>query len=179
MRRALQDADVALGRALGPIRPADDTQERALSLLATAWYAARAAIRAADELIMTRRAAVGVEARVRLCEARGHHTTGTALGDSDPPGALRHLRTADALAYQARTLAQQDEAAWRNTRRMAAGIGDLDSELLGGILIEAPTEGVAAPAAAGVAPRRPLGPPSFGGPATRARRVGLGHFQVG
>ena len=139
MRRALQDTDVALGRALGPIRPADDTQERALSLLATAWYGARAAIRAADELIMTRRAAVGVEARVRLCEARGHHTTGTALGDSDPPAALRHLRTADALAYQARTLAQQDEAAWRNTRRMAAGIGDLDSELLGGILIEAPT----------------------------------------
>ena len=143
MRRALQDTDVALGRALGPIRAADDTQERALSLLATAWYGARAAIRAADELIMTRRAAVGVEARVRLCEARGHHTTGTALGDSDPPGALRHLRTADALAYQARTLAQQDEAAWRNSRRMAAGIGDLDSELLGGILIEAPAEGVA------------------------------------
>ena len=141
MRRALQDTDVALGRALGPIRPDDDTQERALSLLATAWYGARAAIRAADELIMTRRAAVGVEARVRLCEARGHHTTGTALGDSDPPAALRHLRTADALAYQARTLAQQDEAAWRNTRRMAAGIGELDSELLGGILIEAPAPG--------------------------------------
>ena len=179
MRRALQDTDVALGRALGPIRPADDTQERALSLLATAWYGARAAIRAADELIMTRRAAVGVEARVRLCEARGHHTTGTALGDSDPPAALRHLRTADALAYQAHTFAQQDEAAWRNTRRMAAGIGDLDSELLGGILIEAPTPDVAVTAASGVARQPPLGPPSFGGPATRARRVGHGHFQVG
>ena len=176
MRRALQDADVALGRALGPIRPADDTQERALSLLATAWYGARAAIRAADELIMTRRAAVGVEARVRLCEARGHHTAGTALGDSDPPGALRHLRTADALAYQARTLAQQDEATWLNTRRMAAGIGDLDSELLGGILIEAPAARDAGTAPAGASSRPPLGPPSFGGPATRARRVGHGGF---
>ena len=40
MRRALQDTDLALGRALGPIRPDDDTQERALSLLATAWYGA-------------------------------------------------------------------------------------------------------------------------------------------
>jgi hypothetical protein len=179
IRRALQDTDVALAQALGPIRPADDTQERALSLLATAWYGARAAIRAADELIMTRRAAIGVDARVRLCEARAHHSTGTSLGDSDPPAALRHLRTADTLAYQARTLAQRDEAAWRNTRRMVSGVGDLDSELLGGILVEAPTEGVAAPAAAGVAPRPPLGPPSFGGPATRARRVGLGHFQVG
>ncbi len=179
MRRALQDTDVALGRALGPIRPADDTQERALSLLATAWYGARAAIRAADDLIMTRRAAVGVEARVRLCEARGQHTTGTALGDSDPPGALRHLRTADALAYQARTLAQQDEAAWLNTRRMAAGIGEQDSELLGGILIEATAPDVAMTApVADVAGRPPLGPPSFGGPATRARRVGQGHFQV-
>ena len=87
---------------------------------------------------MTRRAAVGLEARVRLCEARDHHVTGTALGDSDPTAALRHLRTADALAYQARTLAQQDEAAWLNTRRMSAGIGELDSVLLGGILIEAP-----------------------------------------
>ena len=180
MRRALQDTDVALGRALGPIRPADDTQERALSLLATAWYGARAAIRAADELIMTRRAAVGLEARVRLCEARGHHTTGTALGDSDPPAALRHLRTADALAYQARTLAQQDEATWRNTRRMGVGIGDLDSALLGGILIEAPTPDAAATTTtADVARQPPLGPPSFGGPATRARRVGHGHFQGG
>ena len=180
MRRALQDTDVALGRALGPIRPADDTQERALSLLATAWYGARAAIRAADELIMTRRAAVGLEARVRLCEARGHHTTGTALGDSDPPAALRHLRTADALAYQARTLAQQDEATWRNTRRMGVGIGDLDSALLGGILIEAPTPDAAATTTTAVVGRQPpLGPPSFGGPATRARRVGHGHFHGG
>ena len=178
MRRALQDTDLALGRALGPIRPDDDTQERALSLLATAWYGARAAIRAADELIMTRRAAVGVEARVRLCEARGYHTTGTTLGDSDPPAALQHLRTADALAYQARTLAQQDEAAWRNTRRMAAGIGDLDSELLGGILIEAPTPRAAGTTPAGASSQPPLGPPSFGGPATRARRVGHAHFQV-
>lgn len=180
MRRALQDTDVALGRALGPIRPADDTLERDLSLLASAWYGARAAVRAADELITTRRAAVGLEARVRLSEARSHQATGTALGDSDPTSALRHLRAADALAYQARTLAQQDEAAWRNARMMGASIGDLDSVLLGGILIEsgpAPTRGAGAARAASTAPT--LGPPSFGGPATRARRVGHGHFQGG
>jgi hypothetical protein len=178
MRRALQDTDVALGRALGPIRPADDTLERALSLLATAWYGARAAVRAADELIMTRRGAVGLEARVRLSEARDHHVTGTALGDSDPTAALRHLRTADALAYQARTLAQQDEAAWLNARRMSAGVGELDSVLLGGILIESRTasaDGVATKAG-GVARSGLLGPPSFGGRATRARRVGHGSF---
>jgi hypothetical protein len=185
MRRALQDTDVALGRALGPIRPADDTLERDLSLLASAWYGARAAVRAADELITTRRAAVGLEARVRLSEARSHQATGTALGDSDPTSALRHLRAADALAYQARTLAQQDEAAWRNARMMGASIGDLDSVLLGGILIEsgpASTSGVGATRAASTAalPTAPnLGPPSFGGPATRARRVGHGHFQGG
>ena len=178
MRRALQDTDVALGRALGPIRPADDTHERALSLLATAWYGARAAVRAADELIMTRRGAVGLEARVRLCEARDHHVTGTTLGDSDPTAALRHLRTADALAYQARTLAQRDEAAWSNTRRMGAGMGELDSVLLGGILIETRTASadVVAPKEERASRSAPLGPPSFGGPATRARRVGHGTF---
>lgn len=179
MRRALQDTDLALGQALGPIRPADDTQERALALLATTWYGARAAIRAADEMIMTRCAAVGVEARVRLCEARDHHEAGTALGDSDPPAALRHLRSADALAYQARIVAQQDEATWRNARRMGAGrigagMGDLDGVLLGGILIESPACAAATPGppAAAAVPQLLLGPPSFGGPATRSRRVG-------
>ena len=213
MRRALQDTDMALGRALGPIRADDDTHERATGLLATSWYGARATVRAADELIMTRRGAIGVEARARLWEARTHYLEGTALGESDPTAALQLLRTADALAYQARTLAQQDEAAWRNIRRMGTGIGALDGMLLGGILIEsAPTPawtgagagprppagvgpgpqpgsgpGGAGVAVAGVAgtltgggpagtPRSLLGPPSFGGAATRGRRVGLGRF---
>jgi hypothetical protein len=179
MRRALQDADVALGRALGDVRPADDTQERALTLLATAWYGARAAIRAADELIMTRRAAVGLEARARLAQARCLNATGTALGDSDPPASLRHLRAADALAYQARTLAQQDEAAWLNSRRIASGVGDLDTVLLGGILIEAPVGAAGGPGTTAGADAAPtLGPPSFGGPATRGRRVGHGGFSA-
>jgi hypothetical protein len=188
MRRALHDTDVALGRALGPIRPADDTQERALSLLATAWYAARAAVRAADEMIMTRRGAVGLEARVRLHEARSHQITGTSLGDSDPTAALLHLRSADALAYQARTLAQRDEAAWFNARRMGAGAGagagmgagsgEREGVLLGGILIDsaAPSAAAGSPKKDGASRSALLGPPSFGGPVTRARRVGLGTF---
>jgi hypothetical protein len=177
MRRALQDADLALGEALGPIRTDDDTQERALALLATTWYGARATVRAAEELITTRRAAVGLEARARISHARRDLATGTALGDSDPTQALHLLRSADALAYQARTLAQQDEAAWSNARRISSGTGALDGVLLGGILIEAPTpEGHpgTSPTGAGA----PLGPPSFGGPATRARRVGSGQFEV-
>ncbi len=179
MRRALHDTDQALGQALGPIRADDATQERALTLLATAWYGARAAVRAADELITTRRAAVGLEARARLSQARNHLGTGTTLGDSDPTAALEHLRTADTLAYQARTLAQQDEATWSNSRRMRAGTGTLDGILLGGILIE----GSSPPGADPVGPHGGagalLGPPSFGGPATRARRVGPGQFQDG
>ncbi len=176
-RRALQDADLALGQALGPIRTDDDTQERAIALLATAWYGARATVRAADELITTRRAAVGLEARARISQARHHLATGTDLGDADPTGALAHLRSADALAYQARTLAQQDEAAWSNSRRISVGSGALDGVLLGGILIEAPTPGVD-PGRAQAGAGAPLGPPSFGGPATRARRVGQGRFAV-
>ncbi|HYN56400.1 MAG TPA: hypothetical protein VES03_04290 [Motilibacterales bacterium] len=191
MRRALQETDVALGRALGPVRADDDTHERASGLLATSWYGARATVRAADELIMTRRGAIGVESRARLSEARTHYIEGTALGESDPTAALKHLRTADALAYQARTLAQQDEAAWRNLRRMGAGMGALDGMLLGGILIESPANPFSAgagPRPAGApggpggtggpegTPRSPLGPPSFGGAATRGRRVGQGRF---
>ena len=177
MRRALQDTDLALGRALGPIRSDDDTQERANSLLATCWYGARATVRAADELLMTRRGAVGVEARARLWEARSRYLEGTALGESDPTTALRHLRTADTLAYQSRTLAQQDEAAWRNVRRMGAGPDPLDAMRLGGILIEPPTgPSGASRAASGVPAQSSLGPPSFGGPSTRGRRVGHAHF---
>jgi hypothetical protein len=179
MRRALQDTDLALGRALGPTRTDDDTQERAISQLATCWHGARATVRAADELLMTRRGAVGVEARARLWEARSRYLEGTALGESDPTAALRHLRTADSLAYQSRTLAQQDEASWRNTRRMAAGLDPLDAMRLGGILIESSTGPMVpggARAAAGATAQSPLGPPSFGGPSTRGRRVGQAHF---
>jgi len=174
MRRALQDTDLALGRALGPIRPDNDTQERALGLLATSWYGARATVRAADELVMTRRGAVGVEARARLWEARSHYLAGTSLGDSDPTAALRRLRTAEALAYEARTLGQQDEAAWRNLRRLGAAMDPLDGILLGGILIE-PSTGHGG-ALAGGPHRSPLGPPSFGGAGTRGRRVGHARF---
>jgi hypothetical protein len=138
-------------------------------------------------MIMTRRGAVGLEARVRLHEARSHHITGTELGDSDPTAALLHLRSADALAYQARTLAQRDEAAWFNARRMGAGpgagtatgagTGEWDGVLLGGILIDSPTPSAADPNKGGAPLSALVGPPSFGGPVTRARRVGQGAFQ--
>jgi hypothetical protein len=178
MRRALEDTNTALGRALGPIRADEESDRRAAALLASAWYGARATVGSADRYITTRRGAVGVEARTRLSEARSAYVEGIEIGDSDPRTALQRLRTADSLADQARALAQQDEAAYRNTAQMGGGMGELGAMLLGGILIGEPAQqGAEGGLDARAVP--PLGPGavSFGGRATRGRRLGAGDFQ--
>ncbi len=177
MRRALEDTNAALGQALGPVRAEDETQERAVAVLASAWFAARATLGSADRYITTRRGAIGVQARSRLSEARAAYADGVTIGDGDPPAALAQLRRADVLAEQARELAQQDEAVFRNARQLAGGMDELGTMVLGGILIEpaalAPAQ--AAPAQAARRAHGP-GPVSFGGSATRGRLVGSESF---
>ncbi len=181
VRRALEESDTALENALAPARAAAETRRRAEALLATATDAARASIQAADDFITTRRGAVGADARTRLAEAQRRFAAGQSA--EDPVVALEHMQAADHLSDQANSLAQQDEANYRNSQQMSGGSssGGLSNVILGGILINAMTQGASGLGGAGRGggvklPGRGAGPGSFGGGATRGRRSGGGRF---
>jgi uncharacterized membrane protein YgcG len=181
VRRALDESDGALERALAPAREAAATRARAQALLPTTREAAEISVRVADDFITTRRGAVGAEARTRLAEAQRRLAAGVAL--SDPVAALAELQAADHLADQAHVLAQQDEARYRdNQYRRGGGGGTLGTMVLGGILIDALARGGAGgprgiPMGGGFRPSGGTrGPGSFGGGGTRGRRGGGGRF---
>lgn len=173
-RRALEESDSALEKALVPLREATESRRRAEALLATTTDAARMSIQAADDFIATRRGAVGAEARTRLAQAQREYAEGQAA--TDPVEALRHMQAADHLSDQAHWLAQQDEAQYRNTQQMGGGgPGNLGSIILGGILIDAMTRGGRG-GGMGLPGGGSRGPGSFGGGGTRGRRSGGGRF---
>ncbi|WP_240436596.1 hypothetical protein [Streptomyces sporangiiformans] len=123
---------------------------RADAVRAAALIAARNATAAAADFVTTHRGAVGGAARTRLAEAQ------RLLAPDTDPSAEDCLR-ADALAHQARELAERDIRTHGNpytgSPRQADGTG---GAVLGGVLLGGRPDG---------------GPPaSFGGPATRARR---------
>nr|WP_237519532.1 hypothetical protein [Streptomyces sp. HUCO-GS316] len=135
----------ALRRILGTVSPLG--VGRAGVMGAVASLAARSAVGLADGFVGTHRGAVGGEARTRLAEAERLLRSGTYAED---------LR-ADALARQARELAEQDVRVHGNpvadAAEHASGLG---GAVLGGVLLGgAPAGGPSA---------------SFGGPGTRARR---------
>ncbi|MFJ2731215.1 hypothetical protein [Streptomyces sp. NPDC087317] len=103
---------------------------------------ARSALAAADDFVGTHRGVVGATARIRLAEAR-------RLLPTDP-------QTADALARQARELAEQDVRLHGNPSAAGDPSAGATAAVLGGILLGEDPDG---------------GPPAcYGGPGTRARR---------
>ncbi|MEU9988429.1 hypothetical protein AB0E10_16865 [Streptomyces sp. NPDC048045] len=110
---------------------------------AGALLVARSAVGGAEDFVAVHRGAVGAQARARLAQA------GRALGSGADD-------EADALARQARELAEQDVRAHGNPYASAGGFtAGLAGAVLGGILLTEEPDG---------------GPPtSFGGPSTRAR----------
>jgi hypothetical protein len=134
----------ALRRILGAIGPLAVGRVGVLSV--AGMLVARSAVALADGFVETHRGAVGCAPRVRLAEA------GRVLA-AEPPD---HLE-ADALAREARELAEQDVRLHGNPVAGAAGnAAGIAGAVLGGILLGG---------APGGGP-----PPSFGGPRTRARR---------
>ncbi|MCH0566294.1 hypothetical protein I3F54_24380 [Streptomyces sp. MUM 2J] len=118
---------------------------RAGVLPAAARLAAGSTVAAADGFVATHRGAVGAPARTRLAAA------GDLLGSAGLTDAVR----ADALARQARDLAEQD-VRLHGTPSAGAAEDELGAAgaVLGGILLPGGT------------------PVSFGGPRTRGRRTG-------
>jgi hypothetical protein len=129
---------------------------------------ARSSVTAAEDFITTRRGGVGITARTRLAEAWRHFEQAIGAGQADPEVALTEAQDADALAQQARTVAEQDVAGFGHgtlsAERVAtwsdwaggAGSGRRGA-ILGGILIDGPAGAI--------------GPGSFGGVATRGRHT--------
>lgn len=155
MRRALEESESALHAALTEVRTPDAARRRAEALLPTAAETAGALLHAAEVLVRTRCGAVGVEARIRLAEAHRLFEAGRRL--EDPEAGLDLLQRADRLAEQAATLAQQDEASHRDSRRreMAGWDSARETAILLGALVPLGASGWAAV--------------RFGGPGTRTR----------
>ncbi|MFD1659366.1 TPM domain-containing protein [Streptomyces caeni] len=161
--RGIEQVSAGLDRALW--REPDGPH--VLGRLERALLAARSSVGAASDYVTTHRGAVGCEARTRLAEAewRLRRAGNTEVPPVPaPPVALTDAREADALARQARQLAERDVRAYGTPYGVGIGTG---GAVLGGILLDAP--------------RRPGeraghpgdgGPACYGGPGTRGRRDG-------
>ncbi|MFE9093896.1 TPM domain-containing protein [Streptomyces sp. NPDC007264] len=161
--RRIEQASAGLDRALW--REPDGPH--VLGRIERALLAAGSSVGAAADYVTTHRGAVGCEARTRLAEAewRLRRARNTEVPPVPAPSvALTDAREADALARQARQLAERDVRAHGTPYEVGIGTG---GAVLGGILLEAP--------------RRPGeraghpgdgGPACYGGPDTRGRRGG-------
>jgi len=136
--RRLEEADAALDQALADTRDAQARERRAREALDQAIFAARTEISATNDFIVTRRGAVGSEARTRLAEAQRHLDYALSLAPTDTTTALQHAQHADGLAEQAGSVAQSDVELWEAPSGMGRGMGGggMAGAVLGGILID-------------------------------------------
>ncbi|MER5551520.1 TPM domain-containing protein [Streptomyces sp. NPDC002793] len=183
--RRVEEADAALDEALAGAREQEQGGRRARSLLDQAMLTARSAIGAAADFITTNRGAVGSQARTRLAEAqRRWERAGELASAGDPQGALAEAQQADALATQARSLAEQDVRGYRDQDgfggpRGGGGTGGavLGGIILGGLLGGGRGGGLGGGFGGGFGGGGfGGGPGSFGGGGTRGRRGGGGRF---
>jgi hypothetical protein len=161
--REVQQADSALDGALASGREELARRERARAVLDQAMLVARSSVTTAGDFVATRRGGVGAIARTRLAESQRHFQQAIGSAQDDPEAALTEAQHADALAQQARELAEQDVASFDDGELgtvliTTAGVttGALRGAILGGTLIDSMSGG--------------LGPASFGGAGTRGRR---------
>lgn len=190
--RRVEEADAALDEALAGAREQEQGSRRARSLLDQAMLTARSAIGAAADYVTTNRGAVGSEARTRLAEAqRRLERAGELSGTDDPQAALAEAQRADALAGEARSLAEQDVRAYggRGGGMPGGGGGSgggMGGAVLGGIILGGLLGGGGRGGGLGGGGfggggfgggfGGGGGPGSFGGGGTRGRRGGGGRF---
>ncbi|MBU2602602.1 MAG: TPM domain-containing protein [Actinobacteria bacterium] len=185
--RRLEEADLALERALVNARDAEQKRKRAQASLEQALAAGRSDIAAAEDFIASRRGAIGGRARAELAEATRLYQKALAGQSTDFATALRDAEAADTLAQQALRSAQGDVSGYHvpaaDPVPNAAGgdLGGFAGALLGGVLIEV-LRGAGGMMGGGGRGRRGssgggrFGPASFGGRGTRGRRGGGGRF---
>ncbi|MFD7071061.1 TPM domain-containing protein [Streptomyces sp. NPDC059913] len=186
--RRVEEADTALDTALAGAREREEGDRRALALLDGATLTARSSIAAAADLITTNRGAVGSQARTRLAEAqrRLERSRELAGAGTDPQTALAEAQQADALAGQARRLAEHDVRSYGGPGGqggMGGGPssgGGVGGAVLGGIILGGLLGGGGGRGGYGGGGHGGFGggggPGSFGGGGTRGRRGGGGRF---
>ncbi|WP_328896125.1 TPM domain-containing protein [Streptomyces sp. NBC_00236] len=185
--RRVEEADAVLDEALAGAREQERGNRRARSLLDQTMLTARSAVGGAADYVTTNRGAVGSQARTRLAEAqRRLERAGELAGTDDPQAALAEAQRADALAGEARSLAEQDVRAYGGRGGpgggMPGGGGDMGGAVLGGIILGGLLGGGGGRGGGfggggfGGGFGGGGGPGSFGGGGTRGRRGGGGRF---
>jgi hypothetical protein len=114
--RELEQANIALDQALASGREAGARRDRASAVLDQAMLVARSSITAAADFVTTRRSGVGAAARTRLAEAHRHFQQAIASDQASPEDAVTEAQRADALAQQARSLAEEDLAQFSSSQ---------------------------------------------------------------
>lgn len=190
----LDAANAQIDGAMQGVRSAVEQQQRAAAALGQTLQTAQAQVSAAEDFIVSRRGAVGAEARTRLAEAGRTLVQAQGLAAADATQALSLAQRANSLAGQAVQLAQADLGQFQ-----AQSAGGLDSifgggqsqggggngvlgAVLGGILINSVLGGGSGGGRSsggmfgGGSSRSSRGssrsPGSFGGGGTRSRRGG-------
>ncbi|TRV79538.1 TPM domain-containing protein [Streptomyces sp. 130] len=185
--RRVEEADRALDEALAGARERERGDTRARSLLDGALLTARSSVAAAADFVTTHRGAVGSTARTRLAEAQRRLERAAALADTgDAQAALAEANRADALAGEARSLAEQDVHGYGYGYGGPGGLaggggGGMGGAVLGGILLGGLMGGGGGRGGfrggfGGGGFGGGGGPGSFGGGGTRGRRGGGGRF---
>ncbi|MFM9370389.1 TPM domain-containing protein, partial [Streptomyces sp. Da 82-17] len=142
--RRVEEADAGLDEALKGARERETADRRARTLLDQAALTARSAIGAAADYVTTHRGAVGSTARTRLAAAERELAQAETLRAHDAQAALAAARRADALAVEARRLAEDDVAGFRSSygggygpvgSRGGMGGSGMGGAVLGGIIL--------------------------------------------
>lgn len=134
--RALGRAEQDLDRALARYRAEEAAAERSRQLLDRRLAEVRARLASIDELISSRRGAIGPSARTHIASAMRLYNEAAALAATDPVGAGALLEQAEAEGERALGLAQDEVDSWSGYGGPARGPRGLDptSLILGGIL---------------------------------------------
>jgi hypothetical protein len=182
--RRVEEADALLDEALDHVREQEVNDRRARDLLGQATLTASSEIAAAEDYIVTRRGAVGSQARTRLAEAKRHLQQADSLSGTDPSTALGHAQQADSLARQALRQAQTDAGGYQSPYGgQGRRGGSLNGAVLGGIILGQVLGGGSRGGGRGGGWSSGGGWPSgggsagsFGGGSTRGRLGGGGRF---
>lgn len=182
---ALEQANTEIDTVLAGVRDAQVQAQRASQMLGQQLMQAQAQVSAAEDFIISRRGAIGAEARTRLAEAGSSLVRAQQLAASDPAQALQYAQRANDLAGQAIQHAQNDVGAFSGGGGLFggggnSGGGNMMGAVLGGIVINSLLGGGGSRGGGfggggfggGGFGGGGLGPGSFGGGGTRSRRGG-------
>lgn len=179
----LDAANTQIDGALQGVRTVAEQRQRAAAALGQTLQTAGAQVSAAEDFIVSRRGAVGPEARTRLAEAGRTLVQAQGLADTDPTQALSLAQRANSLASQSVQLAQADLGQFQS--QSAGGFGGMLGggqgqqggngmlgAVLGGILINSVLGGGGSRSGGGMFGGGGSGGGMFGGSSGRSRSAG-------